>query len=40
MFKNITLGMQITGGYTLVLLQLVVESVAVYVGLTNGVDVQ
>ena len=38
MFKKITLGMQITGGYTLVLLLLVVVSVASYVGLSEGVS--
>ncbi|EAR10094.1 methyl-accepting chemotaxis protein [Reinekea blandensis] len=37
MFKNLTLSMQITGGYALVLLLLVIVSVSSYVGLTRAV---
>jgi len=37
MFKKITLGMQITGGYTLVLLLLVIVSAAAYFGLGQAI---
>jgi methyl-accepting chemotaxis protein len=38
MFKKMTLSMQITGGYALVLLLLITVSVSAYIGLTAAVD--
>ncbi|MDI5835759.1 methyl-accepting chemotaxis protein [Shewanella xiamenensis] len=38
MFKKLTLSMQISGGYALVLLLLIVISLAAYVGLTKAID--
>jgi methyl-accepting chemotaxis protein len=37
MFKKLTLGMQITGGYALVLLLLITVSISAYIGLTSAV---
>lgn len=38
MFKKLTLTMQITGGYALVLLMLIIVSVSAYIGLGHAVD--